>query len=223
MTARKRSCTPIGPESQARHGDRRPDAQAMCASVTFRYARGVAFEPSVDKWPLAVEQDRHIAFVGFMGAGKSSIGELTARRLGRAWYDTDQVIVARSGRAVVDFFAGGDEGAFRALEKRVIAELLALEPAVLSLGGGAVDDEDTRAILLERAFVIHLAISWRDLEATLPELRLTRPLLQGRTDAEIHELFLRRQSTYRQAHLRVQVPRGNLEAATDQLLTALSK
>ena len=164
---------------------------------------------------------RHIAFVGFMGAGKSTMAELTARRLGRTWFDTDEVIVQRCGRSIAELFAAGQQDLFRAMEKQVIAELLVGEPAVLSLGGGALEDPDTRTVLFERAFVVNLAVSWRDVQAELPQLMATRPLLQNRTEGDIHELFLRRQATYRKAHMRIRAPRGDVEAAADYVLSVV--
>jgi shikimate kinase len=165
---------------------------------------------------------RHIAFVGFMGAGKSTMAELTARRLGRAWFDTDDVIVQRCGRSIPELFAVGEHDHFRALEKQVIAELLAGDPAVLSLGGGALEDAGTRTVLFERAFVVNLAVSWRDVQAELPTLMRTRPLLQDRSEGEIHELFLRRQATYRKAHLRIRAPRGDVETAAEYVLSVVT-
>ena len=165
---------------------------------------------------------RHIAFVGFMGAGKSTMGELTARRLGRTWFDTDQVIVERCGRSIPELFAAGEQDRFRALEKQVIAELLVGEAAVLSLGGGALEDADTQTALFERAFVVNLEVSWRDVQAELPALMRTRPLLQDRTEGEIHELFLRRQATYRKADMRIRAPRGDVEAAAEYVLSVIT-
>jgi shikimate kinase len=164
---------------------------------------------------------RHIAFVGFMGAGKSTMAELTARRLGRTWFDTDRVVVERCRRSIPELFAAGEQDHFRAMEKQVIAELLVGEPAVLSLGGGALEDPDTRTVLFDRAFVVNLAVSWRDVQAELPQLMATRPLLQNRTEADIHELFLRRQATYRKAHMRIRAPRGDVEAAADYVLSVV--
>jgi shikimate kinase len=164
----------------------------------------------------------HIAFIGFMGAGKSTVAELVAARLGRTWFDTDDVVVQRCGRSIPDLFAAGEQSLFRALEKQVIADLLAGEPAVLSLGGGALEDPDTRDALFDRAFVVNLEISWSDVQAELPRLMRTRPLLQDRTEGEIHELFLRRQATYRKAHMRIRPPRGDPAAAADHVLAVLT-
>lgn len=177
-----------------------------------------------DARPLsrAERLNRHIAFVGFMGAGKSTMGELIAARLDRTWFDTDHLVVERCGRSIPELFAAGEEVTFRVHEKQVIAELLAGEPAVLSLGGGALEDAETRDVLCERAFVVHLAVEWRDVQAELPRLMSTRPLLQNRTEEEIHELFLHRQATYATAHLRIRVPRGDLDAAADYVLSLVT-
>jgi shikimate kinase len=164
---------------------------------------------------------RHIAFVGFMGAGKSTVAELTAARFGRAWFDTDELVVQRCGRSIPDLFAAGEQSLFRSLEKQVIADLMPAEPAVLSLGGGALEDPDTRDSLFEHAFVVHLAVSWRDVQAELPDLMRTRPLLQNRTEGEIHDLFLRRQATYRKAHMRIRAPRGDPAAAAEYVLSVI--
>jgi shikimate kinase len=166
---------------------------------------------------------RHIAFIGFMGAGKSTMAELTAARLGRAWFDTDDVVVERCGRSIPDLFAAGEQSLFRSLEKQVIAELLVGQPAVLSLGGGALEDADTRNALFDHAFVVNLAVSWRDVQAELPGLMRTRPLLQNRTEGEIHELFLRRQATYRKAHMRIRAPRGDPAAAAEYVLSVVTR
>jgi shikimate kinase len=165
---------------------------------------------------------RHIAFIGFMGAGKSTMAELTAVRLGREWFDTDRLVVQRCGRSIPDLFAAGEQATFRALEKQVIAELLVGEPAVISLGGGALEDADTRDTLFDHAFVVNLDVSWRDVKAELPSLMRTRPLLQDRSEAEIHELFLRRQATYRKAHMRIRAPRGDPAGAAKYVLSMLA-
>ncbi len=163
----------------------------------------------------------HVALVGFMGAGKSTVGARLARALGRPFHDTDAEVEARSGRRVTDFFARGEEASFRALEAAVVRDLVERPPAVLSLGGGAMQDPATRELLLERALVVHLHVAWPDVHAALPRLRASRPLLRDRTDAEVRLLYDRRQATYAQAHLCVELPRGDPDAAARELLTAL--
>lgn len=113
-----------------------------------------------------------IVLVGPMGAGKSRVGSRLASSLGVPFIDTDQRIVERHG-PIDDIFAREGEAVFRAKEREVVAEALR-EPAVVSLGGGAVLDAQTRADLADLA-VVWLQVS---AEAVAPRLRGgTRPLL----------------------------------------------
>jgi shikimate kinase len=88
-----------------------------------------------------------IVLVGFMGAGKTTVGTLLAARLGLPFTDSDQVIEQRAGRPVRQIFAEDGEPAFRALEHQVITGLLDGPPIVLALGGGAAEHPGTRALL----------------------------------------------------------------------------
>lgn len=76
--------------------------------------------------------------IGPPGAGKSTVGELLAERLGVSFVDSDTAIEERAGKTISDIFTTDGEAAFRELEQKVIAELLAEHPGVLALGGGAV-------------------------------------------------------------------------------------
>jgi shikimate kinase len=165
---------------------------------------------------------RHLALVGFMGAGKSTLGLAIAREMGRPCFDTDHEVESRLGRTIVDLFAGGEEATFRRVEAEVVTDLVERPPAVLSLGGGALDDPGTRSTLFDRCLVVHLFVSWDDIRLALPGLVANRPLLQGRSESEIHELYVKRQRTYRDAHLRVDAPRGDVNAAARHVLSMLT-
>jgi len=78
-----------------------------------------------------------IVLVGFMGAGKTTVGRLLAAKLGVPFTDSDHVIEARAGKPIPRVFADEGEPAFRQLEHEVIADLLHGEDTVLALGGGA--------------------------------------------------------------------------------------
>jgi shikimate kinase len=88
-----------------------------------------------------------IVLVGFMGAGKTTVGTLLAARLGLPFTDSDHAIEARAGRPIRQIFEQDGEPAFRALEHDVIAGLLDGPPLVLALGGGAPGHPPTRAVL----------------------------------------------------------------------------
>jgi shikimate kinase len=101
-----------------------------------------------------------IVLVGFMGAGKTSTGRLLAAALGVPFDDSDQVVEAQSGRSVQRIFAEDGEPAFRTFEAQAIARLVSEAPIVLALGGGAVENPQTRAHL-RAATVVHLRVSYR--------------------------------------------------------------
>lgn len=94
-----------------------------------------------------------VVLVGPMGVGKSTVGHLLAERLGVAYRDTDEDIVAEQGRTIAEIFADDGECAFRAIEARAVARALAGHDGVLALGGGAVLDPRTRALLSGRPVV----------------------------------------------------------------------
>ncbi len=101
--------------------------------------------------------DRHLALVGFMGAGKSTVGPEIAERLGRPFVSVDAVVEERAGRTVAELFAERGQEEFRNLEERAAVEALTRRlPAVVELGGGALGAELTRIALAEHAFTVLL-------------------------------------------------------------------
>jgi len=98
-----------------------------------------------------------IVLVGFMGAGKTTVGRLLAGQLGLPFLDADAVIEERAGCRVPQIFADRGEPGFRALEHETIAGLLGGPDAVLALGGGAVEHAGTRRLLLA-ANVVYLHV-----------------------------------------------------------------
>ena len=102
-----------------------------------------------------------IVLVGFMGAGKTTVGRLLAAKLGRPFTDSDQVIEERAGQPIRRIFADAGEPAFRELEHSVIAGLLAGPDAVLALGGGAAGHEGTRK-LLAAVPVVYLRVGYAE-------------------------------------------------------------
>jgi shikimate kinase len=100
-----------------------------------------------------------IVLVGFMGAGKTTVGRLLSARLGVPFVDSDLVIEQRSGRPVRQIFAEDGEPAFRALEHDVIADLLDGPDLVLAVGGGAAEHPGTRE-KLATAQVVYLEVGY---------------------------------------------------------------
>jgi shikimate kinase len=102
-----------------------------------------------------------IVLVGFMGAGKTTVGRLLAANLGIPFTDSDHVIEGRAGKPVPRIFSDDGEPAFRQLEHEVVADLVNGEERVLALGGGAACHAGTRAALAAAAVpVVYLRISY---------------------------------------------------------------
>lgn len=90
----------------------------------------------------------HIYLMGYRGCGKSTIGHSLAERLQRPWLDTDQLIIAESGREIKEIFERDGQEAFRDLEASAVARVAAEEkPTIVSLGGGAILRKQNRAVL----------------------------------------------------------------------------
>lgn len=171
-----------------------------------------------------MEPAQGIFLVGMMGAGKTTVGRLLARRLGRTFVDSDEEIEARCGvRIPVIFEIEGEEG-FRARERSVIEALTALGGIVLATGGGAVLAPQNRAHLAARGTVVYLHAQPADLYRRVRNDR-NRPLLAtadplGRLEA----LYAQRDPLYREvAHLVVDTGRQKVQVLARQLAEKLEE
>ena len=105
------------------------------------------------------EMGGHVVLVGMMGAGKSTVGRIVADRMRRPFFDSDAEIERRCGRSIPAVFATKGEAAFRSYEREAVCWLLASAvPAVISLGGGAVIDPETRRRLRSPSVVVWLEL-----------------------------------------------------------------
>ncbi|GAC1672563.1 MAG: hypothetical protein PVS3B2_14470 [Candidatus Dormibacteraceae bacterium] len=156
-----------------------------------------------------------------MGVGKTAVGRLIADALDRPFFDTDRYVESATGRTVDDFFLKDQEPEFRQREADAVKELMEKGAVVIALGGGALLDEGSRALLRERSLLVHLDVPWEDLRERIPSLIATRPLMRGRTLTEIHRLYLERQATYQPAELRIGVGRRTPNEAAAEVLAAL--
>jgi shikimate kinase len=138
-----------------------------------------------------------IFLVGMMGAGKTTVGRLLARRLRLRFVDSDREIEARCGVKIPVIFEIEGEAGFRAREALAIEALTALGGVVLATGGGAVLAEPNRQHLAERGVVVYLSAKPEDLDERVRHDR-NRPLLAGSEPlARLRELHVQRDPLYR--------------------------
>ncbi|WP_106962889.1 shikimate kinase [Streptomyces roseochromogenus] len=155
-----------------------------------------------------------------MGVGKSTVGQLLAERLGVAYRDTDEDIVAAEGRTIAEIFVDEGEPVFRAIEKRAVHSALAEHEGVLALGGGAVLDADTRALLAGHR-VVYLSM---DVEEAVKRtgLNVARPLLAVNPRKQWRELMEARRHLYEEVATAVVATDGRTpEEVTQAALDAL--
>jgi shikimate kinase len=133
--------------------------------------------------------------IGPPGAGKSTVGPLLAGLLGVEFLDADAAIEARAGKPVSDIFVEDGEPAFRDLERAAVADAVAAHPGVLALGGGAVLDPGTQALLAGQR-VIYLETGFAA-AAKRVGLDTPRPLLLGNPRAQLRALLEQRLPVYR--------------------------
>ena len=162
----------------------------------------------------------NVVLVGFMGAGKSVCGRLLARRLGRCLVETDDMIVSRDGRPIPEIFREDGEDVFRRLEAEALAALALKSGEVIATGGGLPCREGRMEALRELGTVVWLR---GDLEELLARARRSgaRPMLSGRTPAEIEALYRTREPYYARAHLTVDTGGLGVDQVVGRLVAAL--
>jgi shikimate kinase len=150
-----------------------------------------------------------------MGCGKSVVGVLVAQRAGAPFHDLDFAIENEAGMSITDIFATRGEAAFRAMESRLLPDLL--QPgAVVARGGGAPIDESNWRLILERSTSVFIDCGfdtiWERIKGST-----NRPLLASKSRAELQELLELRRPRYLEAIHRVDGDRSADVVATDIL------
>ena len=140
----------------------------------------------------------NLILVGMMGSGKTTVGRMLAKQLGKIFVDSDEEIIKRTGVTVPHIFDVEGEAGFRQREAAAIRELTGRDNLVLATGGGAVLDEQNRTMLQQNGVVVYLKASVHDLWQRTRHDR-NRPLLQtDNPHARLAELFQQRDPLYRQ-------------------------
>lgn len=162
----------------------------------------------------------NVILVGFMGAGKSVCGRLLARRLGRCFVETDDMIVASEGRSIPEIFHEVGEARFRQLEADTIESLKLKSGEVIATGGGMPCRDGRMELLRELGTVVWLDGDVRELHERASRVG-NRPLLEGRSTADVEALYRSRLPYYRQAHITIDTNGLGADQVVARMLTAL--
>lgn len=166
---------------------------------------------------------KRIVLCGFMGAGKTTTGELLAARLGWRFRDVDVVIEAETGLTIAQIFAQSGEPYFREKEHLTICRLLLEENTVLALGGGAIEHPETREQLLgdPHTLFVHLAVAMETVLSRCSGSETIRPVFNDRERLQVR--YDSRLPYYRQAH--ITIPTDDIPATevADRLISMLEQ
>lgn len=166
----------------------------------------------------------NLYLVGMMGAGKTTVGKLLARRLKRRFIDADQEVERRCGVRISVIFDVEGEPGFRSREAQVISELTALDGIVLATGGGVVLAQENRRLLTARGTVVYLHACPADLYRRVRHDR-NRPLLATPDPrARLEELYVQRDPLYREvADLVIDTGTQSVQVLAGELLQKLGE
>ena len=164
-----------------------------------------------------------VSLIGLMGAGKTAIGNALAEKLAFPFIDTDSVIAQKTGLSISQIFTLHGEETFRQFEQQYILPLLESSPVrILSLGGGAVNNDAIRSALLEKTFVIWLNPSLKTLVNRLERSPTPRPLLVNQNPRHVLSRLLRERTPfYSQAHMTINTDALSIQETVGRILDRL--
>ena len=164
----------------------------------------------------------NVVLVGFMGAGKSSVGRILAKRLGRCFVETDEMITATEGRPIPEIFVERGEAHFRALEDEAVRLLALKRGDVIATGGGLPCRDGLPEALRAIGTVVWLSGEF----AALYERALRggdRPMLHGRTREQAEALYESRKPFYAKADVTVDTTTLNPDQVAAQVAAELAE
>lgn len=150
-----------------------------------------------------------VFLLGFMGAGKTTLGKKVAAKLGLPFLDLDEALAQQHGQTVAAMFQEVGEAVFRQREREALLQLAEFQ-GIVSLGGGTPCYADNMEWLLQHGYTVYLQLPVGMLQARLSEQRGDRPLLAHVPETELYahigRLLLEREAFYGRAHAIVAQP-----------------
>lgn len=147
------------------------------------------------------DKKNNYILIGYMGAGKTTVGKALSKATGMKFLDTDEMIVKQMNLTINDIFSKYGESYFRDLETKLLTNLNeSVDGCVISCGGGLPMKEENRPLLSSLGRVVYLNVSEKDIMKRLKH-DTSRPLLKGPKDEvekRIHDMIEKRDPVYRE-------------------------
>jgi len=167
--------------------------------------------------------EKPIILVGMMGSGKSALAKKCAELSGVSAFDSDQEVERRAGCSIRDIFKNDGEQRFRVLEREVVGALLDRGPCLIATGGGAILDQQTRALMKDKAVSVWLDVPVDELYARI-QGDASRPLLQTEDPkAALADLLAQRVEYYKQADIHLKISNEILSETAQRLLKDIAQ
>lgn len=164
---------------------------------------------------------KNIFLTGFMGCGKTSVGQVLAERLGWQFVDLDQVIVEETGTSINEIFATSGEPAFRELEARMLQQVALGEKQVVSTGGGVVIASGNRQVMRHHGSIVNLTASVETIAQRVSG-NSERPLLADDASVDrIRTMLSVREEFYSDADVRIDTTGSEIAAVVEAVLDSL--
>jgi shikimate kinase len=166
-----------------------------------------------------MEQSR-IYLIGFMGAGKTTVGRRLARKLGWKFIDLDQEIERREGRRIAEIFRDNGEPYFRSLEQRCLEDVASSPRAVIALGGGAFIDPQNRQVAEKSGLTVWLKVSFAKVTDRV-KIDGTRPKFSDKDQVE--RLYESREPHYALAKVHVSTDTNTPDSVANEIIGVIRK
>lgn len=172
-----------------------------------------------------------IFLIGFMTAGKSTIGKILANSIGWNFIDLDQEIERIENKSVIKIFKENGENYFRTLESNTLKSLTEGRNLVISLGGGTVENPENFKHIISKGIIVYLEISQQEAFRRL-KFKRNRPVLYNDSNEEvsdeelmqrINNIFERRVHIYNKAHIKLSTDKMKVGTSVDKLVKILQR
>lgn len=164
---------------------------------------------------------KRIILTGFMGTGKTAVGQILAKRLGFDFLDTDLMVEEETKKTITEIFEGEGEVLFRNYEKKMVKKALDRDKVVIATGGGAVTDPESLKLMKERGVVVGLTASPDSILQRVSSMQ-TRPLLKTKDQLQkIKNLLSQRSPYYREADKIIDTTSKPVAETVEEILQAI--